>query len=475
MRWTDRLLGLVSTMFLARLLTPEDFGVVALSTIVVGFIDILFNMGITQALIYNANADETDFSTAWTLRILQGCFTAALVLAVGSTAASYFENPSLSGILYFTSFTIFIASLQNTGIVSFQKDLEFDKDFKFILTKRLVGFVVTLTLAFIYQSYWALLIGSFSTVFAGVVLSYTMHTFRPRFTLENWSSLWSYSKWVIVRNMGSYADASGDRVLIGKSLPESALGGYTVSAEVAALPSTELLAPLGRVLFPTFVAAKESVDFASKFYLALGIQTLVALPASIGLYLLSEEAVGIVLGSQWLFCIPIIQTLVLANLIVSISHTSVYVLFALGKVKLQSIIVWLQATIYISLAISFSDTFSLVNFAELRLAVVMIGSALFIVTVFYSIPNLSPRNFLSCISRPAIATCAMYLLVDTLNFEALTSGLAITTLLKVFLGIFSYGVTIFALWYFAGFPQGAESYLIDHTRDLLKKTLRASD
>ena len=71
MRWTDRLMGLVSTLILARLLVPEDFGLVAMAMVIAGLLDVLLDLGVSAALVQNARADSDDFHTAWTLRLCQ--------------------------------------------------------------------------------------------------------------------------------------------------------------------------------------------------------------------------------------------------------------------------------------------------------------------------------------------------------------------------------------------------------------------
>ena len=92
MRWTDRLIGLVSTLVLARLLVPADFGIVAMASIVVGLIDTLLALGVSSALIQNRNAGREEFDTAWTLGIIQGSMVAGIIWIAAPYAAASFHD-----------------------------------------------------------------------------------------------------------------------------------------------------------------------------------------------------------------------------------------------------------------------------------------------------------------------------------------------------------------------------------------------
>ena len=88
MRWTDRLIGLVSTLILARLLVPEDFGIIAMASIVVGLTEVLFDLGVNVALIQNKSPTKGHYDTAWTLRLLQSGVAAILVAGTAPLAAA---------------------------------------------------------------------------------------------------------------------------------------------------------------------------------------------------------------------------------------------------------------------------------------------------------------------------------------------------------------------------------------------------
>ena len=191
MRWTDRLVGLISMLVLARLLTPADFGLVAMAMVVVGLLDVLLDLGVSAALIQNESSDKLDFDTAWTLRLAQSSIAAVLIVVGAPWAADYYHDPRIVDIMRVIAISVFVGGFENIGIVSFQKNMEFGRDFQFFLSKKLFGTVFTIAAALAFRSYWALVLGSLVSRLAGVGLSYRMHDFRPHLSLARLSRIWS--------------------------------------------------------------------------------------------------------------------------------------------------------------------------------------------------------------------------------------------------------------------------------------------
>jgi len=159
MRWTVQGIGLISTMILARLLTPADFGIVAMGMLVVGLLEIFSSLGVDLALIRNQAAEPGHYNTAWTFRVFQCTFITVLLLIFAPFAADYFGDPRVTIVIQILSLSVFFDGFENIGVVAFRKDLDFSKEFRFGVYKKLLGFVITVPLAFTLKSYWALVAG----------------------------------------------------------------------------------------------------------------------------------------------------------------------------------------------------------------------------------------------------------------------------------------------------------------------------
>lgn len=467
MRWTDRLIGLVSTVFLARLLVPSDFGIVAMAMLVVGFVDVFLSLGVNQVLIHNNDAQKEDYDTAWTVRLIQAICVAIIVFVTAPLAVEYFDSPNVENVLRVMCLSILIGGLENIGIITFQKEMNFGRDFKFFFFKRIVGFVVTLTIAVIFKTYWAMVLGSMAGRIAGVLLSYGMHSFRPNLSLVRLREIWSFSQWVLFQNIGAYFNYSISRLLIGSRLSPEILGGYTVASEVASMPTTELLAPIGRVLFPAFVDKRDDkMAFASRVTQAIGVQALVALPACVGLMCVAHDLVYVVLGEKWMFAAPLVQIMALSNLVVALAHSCGYALLALGKVKVQALIVWFQALLFLLVVLIFGGGATAEKFAVIQLFAVAAGSTALVGFVLFEIEVLRVGAFISALLRPLFASVVMMASLYYVHPFFTELPVIFRLFVEVAVGGCVYIVMVCLTWLLAKRPKGAEAYLVSNVANI---------
>ena len=438
MRWTDRLIGLISTLILARILTPEDFGIIAMASVLVGLVDVLLDLGVNMALIQNANADDEDYHTAWTIRLIQSAAVGAIIFALAPLAADYYRDPRVADVTRLMAVGMLVGGFENIGVVCFQKSMAFGQDFRFFFIRRLAGFVVTIALAVTLESY----------------------PFRPRFSLSRVRHLWSFSQWALIRSIGVYFDTQFDRFLVGRISGASTMGAYTLATEIAQMPSTELLQPLGRVLFPAFVATKHDPARLREAYLvALAVQALLAIPAGVGLACVADRAVMIMLGTQWASAIPFVQTLALVFSLAALSHAAGYLLITIGKIRTLSLFVWVQNIVFLSIAGLMFSSLSAIDIAHLRLGVAAFGLLLFLGVILLEVRELRATDLLRAIWRPATAAGLMAL-TDTLVSFPDSLPLLLAFLLEVALGALSYSLALLGLWALSGRPQGAEAYIL---------------
>ena len=133
----ERLLSLVSVSILARLLVPSDFGLVALATSTLALLEVFGAFGLDIALIRQPNVNRTHFDAAWTFNVLFGCAIALLGAGLALLARWFYDDPRLLPVILSLGASRAIAGFENIGIVRFRKDLQFDREFRFALVKRL--------------------------------------------------------------------------------------------------------------------------------------------------------------------------------------------------------------------------------------------------------------------------------------------------------------------------------------------------
>jgi len=330
-KFTQRFIGIISTIILARLLIPEDFGLVAMAMAFYAFIWLIGSFGFDMALIQNQDAERHHYNAAWTLNVGYGFISAILLVAAAPLLTGAFDEPRLQAIVYAFAAIAVVQGFENIGIVAFRKELQFDKEFLFQVAKKVVAFVVTVTLAFALRSYWALVIGIMASRLTGVTLSYWLHPYRPWFGLRGTRDLFSFSGWIVINNLATFAKGRGPDFVLARLAGAGEVGLYRISKEISNLPTTELTRPIMRAVFPGYAKIAKDPERLRKAFLDVqGTAALVTIPAGLTVVALADPLVRLVLGSNWLDAIPLIQVLGIYGVIMVLKGTSAALFLALG-------------------------------------------------------------------------------------------------------------------------------------------------
>lgn len=459
MRWTDRLVGLLSTIILARLLVPDDFGIIAMASLTIGLVEVLLDLGVNVALVQNRAPTPQHYDTAWTLRLAQTGVAAVAVAAAAAPAAGYFGDPRIVLVLYVMALALVLGGLENIGVVTFQKEMRFGLDFRLLFSKRLAGFVITIAAAWLLRSYWALVIGTIGGRLVGVVLSYQLHPMRPRLSLSKLSELFSVSQWTLLNGIAAYLNRSLHKFGVARVSSSATTGAYALADDISAMPASELLAPLNRVLFPAFVEAKENmVELKRLYLLAQALQTMVAVPACVGLALVAHDAVLVLLGRTWLVAVPFVQLLSLANIFQAITTSGGYVILTMGHFRKVALLNWTQVLCFVLGAAAFLHQPDALEIATLYLAVVGVGFVVAAFLILGSLPGLRPMEVVRSTLRPLLGTAVMAAVLFQAGEWLAPPGGPWLLGAKVAIGIATYIAAVAAMWWLAGKPAGAESY-----------------
>ena len=461
MRWVDRLIGIVSTLLLARILLPYDFGIVAMASVVVGFIDVIFDLGVNVAIIQRKSPDQSFYNTAWTLRIMQAFAVALLLIALAPFASDYYHDQRVTGAIQMMAVSLLIASFENIGIVNFQKDLNFIADARFVLLKRLTSFFFTIALTLALESYWGMIIGALCGRLFGTILSFSVHPMRPRFSLQDFRAIFTVSQWIFVKNISQYLDRNLHIIFVGGVSKTAVTGGYTLANEISDVPGTDLLAPINRVLFPAFARVKDDrKKLTELLLLSQSIQVMVTFPACVGFVMTANEFVRLALGQKWMFIVPFIQVLALSNIIYSICSSSNYVLTVIGQIRVLALTSWAQIIIFIAGIWLFRESLDALVIAEIRFVAIFLtfGVSYYILNKY--IPTVSISAMFKGLIRPTLGCIAI---VGILRFIDQLEYISVPFLLvfKITAGILIYSSVVLILWIILGRPEGAERYFIN--------------
>lgn len=466
MRWSVRGLGFISSAVLARLLMPEDFGLVAMVLVIFGLVSLLFEFGVNMALIQNNKATDDHFHTAWTFRLLQSLVIAILLAAVSPFIANVYGDIRLESICQILAVGTLLRGFENIGIVKFQKDMKFSQDFLYNVAPKILSTFVTIGLAFYYKSYMALVLG---TVFSNVVMvmaSYLVTNFRPKFSFAELKDIWGFSQWILVSNIAEYISKQGDLLILSILTTPTKIGFYKWGTELSFMPITELQQPFTRALIPGLVKIKHDHDRLIAAYLkALSMMTLVAVPVALGFGAVGQELIPIFLGGgdKWLPVVPLIEALVFFAMCTSIYGISGSLLAITGNIKYVAYIYWVQAVVTI---IAIYPAFQFAGLQGVAFSRALIGVIMFVVVSSLVVQRcqVAFSQIIMAVWRPVLAGIGMFAVL--INISSLWPLEAWKLLIiKIILGAVLYISLTVILWLLAGKPDAAEREIMG----LLKK------
>ena len=306
-RWSERALDLVSIIVLARLLVPEDFGLVAIAASIATIIEGLSPFDVEKALIQNRDPDPALYDTAWTLSALRGSASALVVLAI---AALVVDGP-IAPVLAVLATGPFLKGLANPRFVDFERDLVYSRLAVLTLGAKLAAFGMTLAIAVVRPSPWALVIGLVAGSVVTLVGSYALRPYRPRICFERFGSIFAFSGWMSLTTIVTTLSMDTDKIIIGRLLGTADTGLYFMTQRVGTLPTRELVGPLQRLLFPSFSQiAHEAERLGRVVRESINVLSSLSLPAAFGFALVANDLVPKALGADWTPIVPLLIILI---------------------------------------------------------------------------------------------------------------------------------------------------------------------
>lgn len=451
---------MVSTIVLVRLLAPEDFGVVAMGMLVIALLQVISDLGVARLLIRIEDPVPAHYNTAWTIIILQSLVVASLLYLSAPLAAHYFNEIRVLEVIRLLALGGLISAFSNIGIINFRKELQFNKDFIYEIICKIAAVTVTVTMAFMFRSYWALVYGMLVAGVLRVLLSYYFHEYRPKFSLEKWREFLSFSLWVTPTNVAHFALERTDAMLVGIVHSTSQLGIYNVASEVSKMVTTEIIIPMGRALYPNYAKLLDSPELLAETYRNIvRIVVIVCLAVGPGLAVVAEDFVYILLGDQWIFAIPLVRWFALTGAfgsIVFVLRDQIFVVT--GKERLALQLYSVQVLFTIPVLIYVGTNYGMTELA----AATAITSGMFILVAGYNVGRaipLSLRQLLLVFLRPTIAATIMVLAVLSLHADNIESHI-ITLVFDVIIGAAVYIATLIFLWFVTGRSDGPEASVI---------------
>lgn len=313
-KYSGVIISIVIGAILARLLSPEEFGIVALVTVFVSFFTLLSDFGLGPAVVQNQTLSSADVKSIFSFSILIGLLLSLLFFLSAPLIANFYNEPELVKVSRLLSLAILFHSLQIIPRSLLQKDLKFKQLGIITVVLQLITGAVAIFLAYIGFSYYALVIKS---ILLGAGFMLVFYILRPikitwRINFLSIKKIIRFSSFQFMFNFINYFSRNADNILIGKYLGTAPLGYYEKSYRLMLLPVQNLTHVITPVMMPVLSKYQNNKTVIFNTYLkVVKILSLIGFPLSVFLYFSAPEIINIIFGPQWGQSIPVFKILAL--------------------------------------------------------------------------------------------------------------------------------------------------------------------
>lgn len=300
-RWGGQILTWGSTVVVARVLSPADYGVVGMATVFTGLLTMVSEFGLGSAVVTLRGLTQEQIREINTLAAVLGVVSAALTCAAAPFISRFMASPPLTAVLTVMSMGFVMTGFRTVPDAALQKDLQFRTLALMEGAQALLMSATTLVLALAGARYWTLVAGTMVGGFLsmGMAVVRRPHGFaRPR--LASIRPAVSFSGRLLISRLSWFGYSNADFFVVGKALGERALGAYTLAWSLASIPIGKVSAMIMRVTPGFFAAVQDDPPALRRWLLALteGV-ALLTFPMAVGLALVADDFVLLVLGAKW--------------------------------------------------------------------------------------------------------------------------------------------------------------------------------
>lgn len=295
-----KFIGLISTLILARVLTPDDFGLVAIATIISLFVSSFTQLGSAAYVIRSRRPTRAVLNTAFTLSILIRLLVTVLVIVSIPLTVVFFDESRLTALIVAFCYIILIEGFENPASFLLRRRQEYKPLIKVTIIAKIVSVICAVSIALIYQSYWALVVGLMISSTIQILGSYTVYPYLPRFSIQHLESQWSFSKWLIPQAILGFGRTQFDTFIASTLFGKASLGSYNTMKYLAYIPSQNIITPMTTPLLAQLAHIKNKPEhFQNRFCVSVIISLALSVPIGIFCVFNAESIIWVLMGDNW--------------------------------------------------------------------------------------------------------------------------------------------------------------------------------
>jgi len=368
---------------LARLLAPEDFGLIAMLALFVSVAGIFIDGGMSSALIQRQHSSRSDESTIFFFNLGMGAAMAALICLGAPWISAFFGQPLLESLAYALAFSLVLNAMGAIHTTLLTREMDFRTLGKIGAVSSLLSGVLAIALAFAGYGVWSLVAQALCAGAVSVALLWWWHPWRPAWTFscDSLAAYFRFGCYEMAANLTDALTTNLNAILIGKLFSVREAGFYDRAQRMQQLPVTMMANIVNRVAFSAFSRHNEDkIRLTQGLKRSQQVAMAINLPAMAAIAVLAEPLVVTLLGERWTSAAPILQVLAVAGLLWPLHVMNLSVLKAQGKANVFFWITILKKMLAISLTLAAS----LISVMAIAWAQVVVSLFAFLINAYYS-------------------------------------------------------------------------------------------
>jgi len=338
-RFSGQLIAWAVTIFVIRILSPADYGLMAMAMVLAALLFLINNIGLETVLVQRPNLDQDTRARIFGVVILTNLASFLIMVLAARPLADFFGEPGLTILVRVLAIQFLILIFEALPLSQLERELDFKKRSIVEFSTMFAASLLTLALALAGVGVWALVLGHLlAQAFRVVGLNLIVRSIcRPQFSLEGMRDVLSFGGFVSVDRSLWFVFAESDKFIGGKIFGKELLGFYSVASHLASLPINKIAGLISSVAFPAF--SKVQMQMGSvRFYLrkAIRLMSIFAFPIFFGVSSVAPSAVMLFLGEKWLGVVLPLQILAVIMPIRMISTIMPPVLWGIGQPRISA-------------------------------------------------------------------------------------------------------------------------------------------
>ncbi|WP_223927347.1 lipopolysaccharide biosynthesis protein [Prevotella lacticifex] len=314
-KYTGIVISIIVSMILARLITPEEFGIVAIAQVAIAFISVISDMGIGAAIVQNKTLTKSDYDNLFTFTVILGFLLSGVVVGMSPFLAKFYHSPKLVNVCIMIAISMFF------GIISMVPEALFTKNKRFAFVNKrsmvfgVIGGIISIIYAFLGGGCYALVLSPILTAIPLFIIDmkeYPCHIVW-HLSLAPFKKIFSFSFFQFSFGLVNYFSRNLDKLIIGRALDMKSLGYYQKSYSLMLMPLQNITFVITPVLQSFLSDYQDDLEFIREKYLKIiKLIATISFPLGVLLYYIGYEVVYILYGSQWVPAVPTFQIFALS-------------------------------------------------------------------------------------------------------------------------------------------------------------------